>query len=177
MPNCVAKMKRTEGKKSRSEAPLYQQDRHIPHLMNRAAAAMYAAFSDQFPLGMSVPMWRVLAILYERGEQRQVDLSRLTFAEPSTISRMISALKRKNLVSRTPSETSNREVTVRLTTRGRTVVANFIPIALEHESIMTQGLNDRDVLVLRRCLTQIHLNMQARIGNGRIALRGKSPVA
>ena len=137
---------------------------------------MYAVFSDQFPLSMTVPMWRVLAILYERGEQRQVDLSRLTFTEPSTISRMVSALKRKSLVSRTPSETSNREVTVKLTSKGRAVVANFIPIALQHEAIMTEGLNDGDLLVLRRCLTQIHLNMQTRAGSGGKGSRGESPV-
>lgn len=162
--------------KNQSEESRYHQDRHIPHLMNRAAAAMYAAFSDQFPLGMTVPMWRVLAVLYERGEQRQVDLSRLTFTEPSTISRMISALKRKNLVSRTPSETSNREVTVKLTSKGRAVVANFIPITLQHEAVMTKGLSNRDILALRRCLTQIHLNMQTRVEIGQSTSRGKSPV-
>lgn len=157
--------------------PRYQQDRHIPHLMNRAAAAMFAAFSGQFPLSMTVPMWRLLAILYEKGEQRGVDLSRLTFIDPSTISRTVSALKRQGLMSRTRSKMNSREVTIKLTARGRSVVEQFIPLALQHEAIMTKGLSERDISVLRRYLRQIHVNMETLVGTAqKRPSRGKSPV-
>jgi MarR family transcriptional regulator, organic hydroperoxide resistance regulator len=154
----------------------YHQDQHIPHLMNRAAAAMYSKFAAQFPRHMTVPMWRVLAMLYERGEQRQVDISRLTFMEPSSISRMITGLVRQGLVSRARSQTSNREVTVKLTPKGRTTVTGFIPVTSQHEDLMTKGLSRTDLVVLRRCLTQIHLNMQLVEDMDEKRARGKSPL-
>lgn len=157
------------------EDPRYAQERHIPHLMNRAAAAMYTVFSDDFPDGVSVQMWRIVATLYEQGEQRQVDLSRLTFIDPSTISRAVSSLKRRGLVSRRRSSTSNREVGIGLTAKGREIVAQFIPITVEHERLLTSGLTPRELQTLRRCLRQIHSNMERLAGDGR-KQRGRSPV-
>lgn len=137
---------------------------------------MYAVFSGQFPLGMTVPMWRVLAALYEQGAQRQIDLARLTFIDPSTISRIVSALKRRGLVSRRRSATSNREVAIELTVKGAEVVADFIPVTVEHERLMTSGLSVRELQTLRRCLRQIHANMERLAGGARKAPRGRSPV-
>ena len=68
--------------------------------------------------------------LASNGGQRQIDLADLTSTEASTLSRLVSRLIRMGLVTRTRSANSNREVVVKLSTKGQTLVARLIPIAL-----------------------------------------------
>lgn len=128
--------------------------------MHRAAASMFMGFSNDFPDGVTIPMWRVLAVLHERGEQRQIDLSRLTFIEESTTSRLVSTLARRGLVSRQRSKANNREVSVTLTAKGRALVERHISTVLDHEAVITRGLGTSDVQALRRYLVQIRENME-----------------
>ena len=67
-------------------------------------------------------MWRVLAALSNNGGQRQVDLVGMTSIDASTMSRLVSRLVRDGLVTRSRSETSNREVVVALQPKGRALV-------------------------------------------------------
>ena len=64
-------------------------------------------------------MWRVLAALSHNGAQRQIDLVQMTSIDASTMSRLVSRLVRMDLATRSRSQTSNREVVVALSTKGR----------------------------------------------------------
>ena len=51
---------------------------------------LVAAFSHEAEkFGLSVPMWRVLAVLAEDGEQRQIDVAQRTSIDASTLSRLM----------------------------------------------------------------------------------------
>src|SRR5262245_29647176 len=76
-------------------------DDYLPYLINRVADILVQLFSrDLAPFQLSVPMWRVLAVLAENGEHRLIDLSRMTSIEASTLSRLTEAMQRKQLVLR-----------------------------------------------------------------------------
>jgi DNA-binding MarR family transcriptional regulator len=146
--------------------------------MHQAAASMFIGFSNDFPTGLTIPMWRIIAILYQKGEQRQVDIARLASIDESTMSRTIVALVRKAIVSKRRSKTSNREVSVSLTRRGRAIVDRHIPKVLEHEALITRGLSEGDVHRLRRYLIRMRENMEAFLAHpsaGKRHVRG-SPV-
>ena len=106
---------------------------YLPYLVNRVGSII----ADQFGAGalarhdLSIAMWRVMAALAANGSQRQIDLADLTSIEVSTLSRLITRLIRKGLVTRTRSTNSNREVAVRLTPKGQSLVNHLIPIALD----------------------------------------------
>jgi DNA-binding MarR family transcriptional regulator len=108
-------------------------------------------------------MWRVMAVLASRGSQRQIDLADLTSIEVSTLSRLVTRLIRKSLVTRARSANSNREVTVKLSPKGQSLVNHLIPIALDFEAAAVAGLSAKDIGVLKRCLRRMYGNMKNRV--------------
>src|SRR5262245_53637563 len=106
-------------------------------------------------------MWRVLAALSNSGGQRQVDLSGMTSIDPSTMSRLVSRLVRGGLVTRSRSETSNREVVVALTPKGRALVLRLIPIAQDLERKASAGLSAKELAVVKRLLGRMYGNLTA----------------
>ena len=144
-----------------SRHPRLNLSDYLPYLINRVGFALVARFSEDAlaERGLSIAMWRVLAALSHDGAQRQIDLSELTSIEVSTLSRLVTRLVRMGLASRTRNSTNSREVTVELTAKGRTVVAEIIPIALRLEEIASRGLPKSDLAVVKRSLRRIHQNL------------------
>lgn len=135
--------------------------RYLPYLINRAGAALVARFTAEALARerLSIAMWRVLAVLSHNGAQRQIDLARLTSIDTSTLSRLITRLARRGLVSRRRSKSSNREVLVCLSGKGRATVAALIPIARRLERAASAGLAAKEITVLRRSLTHMYENL------------------
>lgn len=147
----------------------------LPYLTNRVGMIVAEQFGADALAehGLSIAMWRVMAVLASRGSQRQIDLADLTSIEVSTLSRLITRLIRKGLVTRTRSTNSNREVTVRLSPKGQSLVNHLIPIALDFEAAAIAGLSAKDIAVLKRCLRRMFGNMKNRAAGadkrGRVA--------
>jgi DNA-binding MarR family transcriptional regulator len=137
---------------------------YLPYLINRVGFAMVEHFTaDALKAhGLSIDMWRVLAALSNNGGQRQVDLVGLTSIDASTMSRLVSRLIRIGLVTRSRSETSNREVLVALSSKGRALVQRLIPIAVKLEHTASAGLSAKELAVVKRLLSRIYRNFAAR---------------
>ena len=66
---------------------------------------------------------------------------------------------RLGLVTRARSETSNREVVVELSAKGRAQVESLIPIAKGLESIASSGLSAKEQAVVKRALKRMYQNL------------------
>src|SRR5215510_13236331 len=118
----------------KSQTIFVHLDDYLPYLINRVGNILVQLFSrDLAPFRISVPMWRVIAVLAERGEQRLIDLSILTSIDASTLSRLTEAMQRKQLLTRQRSRRSKREVVVSITERGGELVNILGPIARAYE--------------------------------------------
>ena len=104
-------------------------------------------------------MWRLLSVLSYRGTQRQVDLVDMTSIDASMVSRLVTRLVRLGLVTRRRSETSNREVVIELTAKGRAQVERIIPNAHKLEQIAAAGVPAKDMAVVKRSLRRMYENM------------------
>jgi MarR family transcriptional regulator, organic hydroperoxide resistance regulator len=137
---------------------------YLPYLVNRVGSIVAEQFGEEAlaPHGLSLAMWRVLAALASAGEQRQIDLADLTSIDSSTLSRLVTRLIRVGLVTRTRSATSSREVVVKLSAKGNTIVAGLIPIARDYETAAIGGLSPEELMVLKRCLRRMYSNMKQR---------------
>ena len=137
---------------------------YLPYLLNRVGFALVESFTADAltPNGLSIAMWRVLAALSNHGEQRQVDLVEMTSIDASTMSRLVSRLVRIGLVTRSRSATSNREVLVELSPKGRALVERLIPIAKELERTASTGVSARDLMVAKRALGRMYENLVRR---------------
>ena len=135
---------------------------YLPYLVNRVGTIIADQFGQEAlaPHRLSIAMWRVMAVLASAGEQRQIDLAELTSTDASTLSRLVTRLVRLNLVSRTRSASSNREVAVKLSAKGDALVSRLIPIAKAYEATAIAGLPPQELAVLKRCLRRVYRNMK-----------------
>ena len=86
-------------------------DNYLPYLVNRVGTIIAEQFGEEAlaPYGLSIAMWRVMAVLASNGGQRQIDLAGLTSIDASTLSRLVTRLVGLGVVSRTRSASSTRE--------------------------------------------------------------------
>jgi len=134
---------------------------YLPYLLNRVGFALVESFTAEALKadGLSIDMWRVLAALSNNGGQRQVDLSEMTSIDVSTMSRLVSRLVPMGLVTRSRSQTSNREVVVALSAKGRALVRRLIPIAQTLERKASAGLTAKELAEAKRLLTRMYANL------------------
>jgi DNA-binding MarR family transcriptional regulator len=137
---------------------------YLPYLVNRVGTIIADQFGAEAlaPHGLSIAMWRVIAVLASAGQQRQIDLADLTSTDASTLSRLVTRLVRLGLVTRARSASSSREVAVKLSAKGAALVARLIPIAREYENVAIAGLPAQELAVLKRCLRRVYGNMKNR---------------
>jgi MarR family transcriptional regulator, organic hydroperoxide resistance regulator len=137
--------------------PLNLSD-YLPYLINRVGSALVARFTADALAAqhLTIDMWRVLVALSNNGGQRQIDLAGLTSIEPSTLSRLITRLMRRGLVTRIRSKKSSREVLVRLTAEGKALVRRLIPVAVRLEDAAIAGIAARDLAATKRTLRGMH---------------------
>jgi DNA-binding MarR family transcriptional regulator len=136
-------------------------DDYIPYLINRVGFALVANFTAN-PLSghdLSIAMWRVLAALSANGEQRQVDLAGMTSIDVSTLSRLVTRLVRRGLVTRTRSKANSREVLVELSPKGRALVETMIPVAGKLEATAIAGVPAKDLAAVKRALRRMYANL------------------
>jgi DNA-binding MarR family transcriptional regulator len=136
---------------------------YLPYLVNRVGAALVARFTADAlePHGLSIVMWRVLVTLSQLGPLRQIDLAEQTSIDVSTLSRLVTRLGQKGLVTRARSTNSNREVTVRVTPKTEALMAELIPIARRLERRAIAGLSARELKAAKDALRRIHANLSA----------------
>ena len=141
----------------------------LPYLVNRVGTIIAEQFGIETlaPHRLSIAMWRVMAVLASNGGQRQIDLADLTSIDASTLSRIVTRLVRKGLLTRARSMISSREVTVALSSKGNALVARLIPRAYEIEAAAAAGVSPEELAVVKRCLRRIYSNLKSRPAAGR----------
>ena len=97
-------------------------------------------------------MWRVMAVLASNGGQRQIDLAELDQHRSIDAVAAGDPPDAHGLVTRTRSANSNREVAVKLSAKGKALVARLIPIAREYETERSPVCRAEELAVLKRCL-------------------------
>ena len=138
----------------------YDLSERLPYLINRVGAALVGFASAGLKRRhLTIPLWRVLSVLAYRSEMRQVDLAGATSLDPPTISRVISHAARRGLVTRTRSDTSNREVSIRITKAGKDMVEQIIPHMVADENVVLAGLSKAELVTLKKILRRMYDNI------------------
>lgn len=135
---------------------------YLPYLINRVGVALVERFSVDGLEGthLTIGTWRVLAATANHDGVRQVDLARLTSIEVSTVSRLVTRLVKLGLVGRSRSAKSNREVTVRLTAKGKALFGALSPVAMTLQDTAARGITKAELASTRRVLSRMHANLR-----------------
>ncbi|WP_265517511.1 MarR family winged helix-turn-helix transcriptional regulator [Nitratireductor luteus] len=139
----------------------YRFTSSLPYLLNRVGVRMGELFSQRLAEhDLTLPMYRVMAVLRQEGPQRLSDLSAMVTVEISTLSRLVTAMKRKGLVSRVRPEDNGRTVRIDLTKTGEKLVDNLMPVAAHFEEVGIRSFSEDEVARLKNALKQIHENLE-----------------
>jgi DNA-binding MarR family transcriptional regulator len=134
---------------------------YLPYLLNRVGFAVSESFGAVLETErLTLPMWRVMAVLHHYGAQRISDLAELTSIEMSTLSRLLNGMERRRLTGRKRATGDARAVYVSLTQRGRTLTEKLLPAAVELEERLAGGLEPHDVAALKRILNILYENVR-----------------
>jgi MarR family transcriptional regulator, organic hydroperoxide resistance regulator len=144
------------------EAQMYRLTDSFPYLLTRAGVRMGEMFSEELAgIGMTLPMYRVMAALWERDGQKLSELADMISIEMSTLSRLITEMKKRDLVSRQRQDGDERSVRLSLTAEGRVLVASLIPRAQSYEARAVQGFSAEQVAQMKRMFRTILKNLSA----------------
>lgn len=141
-------------------APGVPLDDFLPYLLNRIANRLNMDLAEDLKtIGMTVPQYRVLAVL-EAGDGRSVgELAVYTVTEQSTLSKILRRMRESGLIERRTGPRDGRVVKIHITLAGREGIARALPIALKHYSAAIAALSgaEHDALVamLHKVLSQI----------------------
>ena len=136
---------------------MYRLSNSFPYLLNRVGVRMGELFSRRIAsFGVTLPMYRVLAALWEREDQRLSDLAAVTTAEISTLSRLVGEMKRKGLVTRSRLEDNGRTVAINLTSKGRSLLEELMPIAVHFEDVAVSNYSDEEISRLKIVFREIY---------------------
>jgi len=139
---------------------MYRLTDAFPYLLNRVGVRMGELFSRGLaPYGVTLPMYRVMAALLEKGDRRLGELGEVTAIELSTLSRLIGTMARKGLVSRRRPDANARTLEINLTVKGRELVKDLIPLAILHEDVGLRSFGPGQIAKLKRDLIKVYQNL------------------
>jgi MarR family transcriptional regulator, organic hydroperoxide resistance regulator len=131
-------------------------DDFLPYLLNRITNSLNRDLREDFRrIGITVPRWRVLAVLKDRDGRSIGDLAIYTVIEQPTLSRVIDQMERDGLVERRTGAVDSRVVEVHLTPRGTELYATLAPLALRHYRRAVAGMDDESRRELVRLLRHL----------------------
>ena len=139
---------------------LYRLTDSFPYLLNRVGVRMGELFSRRIaPYDVTLPMYRVMAALWENGDQRLSDLSTVTTTEISTLSRLVGEMKRKGLVTRSRLEDNGRTVAINLTAKGKLLLDELMPIAIHFEEVAISNYTEAEISRLKIVFREIYQSL------------------
>jgi MarR family transcriptional regulator, organic hydroperoxide resistance regulator len=141
---------------------MYRLTESFPFLLTRAGVRMGELFSEELAeIGLTLPMYRVLAALWERDGQKLSELSQMIGIETSTLSRLITEMKRRDLVSRERQDGDERSVQISLAPEGRDLVKGLIPRAQAYEARAVKGFSAAEIAAMKTMFKAILRNLAA----------------
>lgn len=132
-------------------------DDYLPYRLSVAANAVsrLVARAYEHRFGLSVPQWRLMAVLGEGGPLTPQKLCGRTVMDKVTVMRAARGLLQRKLVRRLPNAQDGRSHRLVLTPAGRRMYGQISPLALAYEARLIEGLAHGEVAQLERCLRRL----------------------
>jgi DNA-binding MarR family transcriptional regulator len=122
-------------------------------LSNTVSSAIASAYFANF--GLSIPEWRVMAILAANPGLSAAEVTARTAMDKVAVSRAVAALLAAGRLRRTTVPADRRRTHLALTPAGASVYARVVPMALEYERRLVAPLSKRDRATLDRILREL----------------------
>jgi DNA-binding MarR family transcriptional regulator len=151
-------------------------DRFLPYrlsvLTNVVSSTIAEAYQRRF--GLSIPEWRVLAVLARHPGLSAAEVARLTRMDAVAVSRAVARLLAAGRLRRTIARDDRRRSVLAVTAAGTAVYREVAPLALNYERELLATLGAAERAALDRALDALTTRAQA-LSEARVALRQRRP--
>jgi DNA-binding MarR family transcriptional regulator len=139
-----------------SGSPL-RLDEFLPYRLSISANAVSRVIASAYDVrfGLTIPEWRLIAVLREAQSATQQDLVRRTLMDKVAVSRAAAGLVERGLVKRTTDTKDARARRLSLTQDGMALHAEIAPLALGFEQNLLAHFNASEIAVLKDLLSRL----------------------
>jgi DNA-binding MarR family transcriptional regulator len=125
-------------------------------LLAKAHQCLFARFRDLLaPHGITPQQFALLGFLWKQDSLSQIELSKKTEVDRTTLSGLVDRLEKLGLVTRLPHPNDRRACLVTLTTKGREAERILTPLALSVRKQFSKGLAPGEYEQLCRLLNRL----------------------
>jgi DNA-binding MarR family transcriptional regulator len=136
--------------------PSLRLDGYLPYRLSVASNAVSRliarAYEDRF--GLTIPQWRLIAVLGEHGPLTQQAIGARTVMDKVTVSRATQSLVKRRLVQRAP-HVDGRSHHLALSKAGARLYREVAPVALEYEAGLLRHFDPAAVESLKQFLLRL----------------------
>lgn len=131
----------------------------LPYQLSVASNAVSRAVAEgtgyEARFGLSAAEWRVLAATAAAGRPSQAEVGGLTAMDKMTISRAVSGLVHRRLLTRARDDGDRRTLRLSVTEEGRRIHDLVAPRALAVEATLLAALDPAEAAALRSALARL----------------------
>ena len=132
-------------------------DRFLPYrlsvLSNRVSGAIARQYSQRF--GLSIPEWRVMAVLGGTPDLTARQVAGRTAMDKVQVSRAVQRLLRSKRVQREKHPHDGRSAHLSLTSKGRAIYDEIVPLALHLEELFLSALAPQERATFDRLMAKL----------------------
>jgi DNA-binding MarR family transcriptional regulator len=123
-------------------------------LTNTVSTAIAGAYARRF--GLSIPEWRVIAVLGLEPGLSAADVAERTAMDKVAVSRAVSSLLRSRRVVRARANSDRRRSELKLSRQGESVYWRVVPFARRYEKELLADLSTSERASLDQLLNRLH---------------------
>lgn len=129
----------------------------LPYRLSIASNRVSRAFAQRYgqAFGLSIPEWRVLAVLGSFQPLSSFEICAKTEMDKAKVSRAVSRLSAAGLIRRAVDPKDKRLLKLAFSAKGRKVYDAIVPLAEEIESEVLSGFDAKERALLDRLLGRL----------------------
>ncbi|MCL6250970.1 MarR family winged helix-turn-helix transcriptional regulator [Altererythrobacter sp. KTW20L] len=137
--------------------PTTPLSKFLPYQLSITSNAVSGRIAQEYRqrFGLSVPEWRVMAVLGDSGALTQRDLTQRTLMDKVAVNRACKVLEERGLATRTPNAQDGRSHHLDLTQDGRKMHGLIMPLAVEMEGRVFAGFQPDELSQFRHLLDRV----------------------
>lgn len=146
-----------------SAVTAFRLEKFLPYRLSVLTNTISARFAAQYGarFGLTIPEWRVLAVLGRYAPLASRDVCGRTAMDKVRVSRAVAMLSCKGLVARATDGADRRRTALALTERGKRMHAGIVPLARAIEGEALAVLNAKERRVFDELLTKLARHVDA----------------
>ena len=127
----------------------------LSHSVSRSIASIY-----ERRFGVSIPEWRVIAIVGRFPDLSAVEVAERTVMDKVAVSRAVTKLIKVGVIDRKFADADRRRSILNLSAKGREVHDEIAPLALQMEADLLEDLTADEIAVLDTVIDKLYEKSQ-----------------